>query len=311
MNDDLRIHVANETELRAAHANVHDVWSHGLLLDAHIERRLQSSLHQEATWYVGTLSDRVVTGLGCHPIEFRLHGQLPRGAAIASVHTLAEFRGRGFAPRLIAHVEAHQRELGAQLAILFSDVDPAYYAKMGYRCCPAHYGDLMHRAEPAGAHATSRLWRFNPASAIAKMSKIFDSQFADRALVIARPTEYWQRLIARSPEDEFYWLIVEKEIVGYARLASDGTRFKLRDQAVLRGERPFREALYSQLVSLAARRQQSATRGWIADDPLAQEWFNIRPREKEITMLKPLDPAVQLDPSSLAAADWIQEIDHV
>lgn len=310
MNERLDIHVASDHERRAAHANVHDVWGRGLPLDQHVIRRMNAPLHRRATWYVGTLAGQVVSGLGCHGVVVRLRLTEMPAIAIASVHTLAAFRGRGFAPRLIAHVEAEQKAHGARLALLFSDVAPAYYERLGYVRCPAHYGNSLAStaAEPAPG---TRLWRFEPALAIGRLAKLFESHHRGNPLLIARPEEYWRHLIARAPDDEFYWFIAGERICGYARMALDGSAVKLRDYAVEGGDNGLAENLFRALCAMARERRLEGVVGWLPDDPAARRCFEIRPRDKEITMFKPLDPTIVLDDDCLAAADRICEIDHV
>ena len=94
--------------------------------------------HTAEGWYVGTLDGRVVTSLGCYPIRFQIDGEDLPGIAIGSVHTLSEVRGRGFAPQLIDWVERDNP--GAALSVLFSDIQPEYYARIGYVLCPSLEG---------------------------------------------------------------------------------------------------------------------------------------------------------------------------
>ena len=134
----LDIHPASETERIAAYRNVHDVWSGGLDLEAHVARRLQSVQHNRADWFVGTLDGDVVTSLACYPLMFQLDGDSVPGIALGSVHTRADCRRRGFAGELIAWVEEHQQRRGVVLSLLYSDIDPRYYARLGYQECPSN-----------------------------------------------------------------------------------------------------------------------------------------------------------------------------
>jgi len=126
-------------------------------------RRLHSVQHNRAQWYSGCLANKVVTSLGCYPLQFRLDGAVVKGIAIGAVHTLAEFRGNGFAPQLIRYVEENQRSYGAAISRLYSDIGPDYYARQGYQICPAWQGWIdVDSVLPAVAGNRRRLKRISP-----------------------------------------------------------------------------------------------------------------------------------------------------
>jgi hypothetical protein len=162
----------------------------------------------------------------------------------------------------------------------------------------------------AGSAPEGRFWRFTPGAAVSKLSQLFESHYGRNPLLIARPDEYLRHLIARSPADEFFWFILEEAIVGYVRLSAEESRLKLRDYAVRDGDSRLRDKLFAALTRLAAQRESSVV-GWLPDEAITRTWFRVKPRETEITMVKPLDPAIELDAACRAAADQICEIDHV
>ena len=57
----------------------------------------------------------MVTSLGVFTLPYRVHGRTVAGIAIGGVHTLKEYRGRGFAPRLMDWAETYDAERGARL----------------------------------------------------------------------------------------------------------------------------------------------------------------------------------------------------
>ena len=208
MTQFLDIHLASDAERVAAHENCHDVWSLGLSLTDHVKRRENSALHQRHRWIVGCLERRVVAALASHPIVFRLHGRPVPGIGIASVHTLQDFRGQGFAQRLIRWIEPYERDRGARLSVLFCDIEPRYYQRLGYVLCPSHIG----WAETAG-HKTivepSGRYTLVPAptgaefvGAIGQYAELYDSDHGRRDLAVDRTPDYWQHLAARRASDE-------------------------------------------------------------------------------------------------------------
>jgi predicted N-acetyltransferase YhbS len=318
MTQFLDIHLASDAERIEAHENCHAVWSLGLPRAEHVARREKSALHRRARWIVGCLDGRVVAGLASHPLRFRLHGHSLPGIGIASVHTLRQFRGQGFAQRMIRWIEPFERERGARLSALFCDIEPRYYERLGYVLCPSHAGWSAAAGRKTVDDSGDR-WHLAPAptgddfaGAIAQFAELYDSDHGRRALSIERTPDYWQHLAACTPDDERFWLTSRTgERCGYAWLRTAGTDLVIHDHAVRDGAEQTRVELFKRILQLAIERELSRVGGWLPAASPAQEQFSITPRHDEITMLKPLDEHVTLDLASLAAADWLQEVDHV
>ncbi len=318
MSQSLDIHVATVDERRAAHANVFDVWPRGSTLQEHVARRDASPLHLRGRWCVGCLEDRVVTSLASHAVTFRLRGRSIPGIAIGSVHTLVQHRGRGFAPRLLDWAERYEHQHGARLSVLFSDIKPDYYARLGYRRCPARRGWADPQSLTARAPAATDAYRLVPfavADGRDEMTRIYDADYSRELLWIDHSGEYGMHLSARRPEDEYNWLFsaASDARVGYVRLTHAGELTKLADYAVVphADEEAARQALFQLAIARATARGAKRVGGWFPDRPSSRACFKMEDRPDEITMFKPLDPSVVLDPQCLHAADRFVEIDHV
>jgi len=311
MTEALQIHLAAPEELAAAHANVFDIWSKGLPLDEHVQSRLASPKHRLARWYVGTLAGRVVVSLGSYPLVFHRGGEQVPGFAIGSVYTVKEARGRGFAPELIKFVEAQEQAAGAELAVLYSDIDPAYYARLGYELCPSLEGWL----DPQTVSPDPPAHTLEPIDATASLDRLADlyaRYHGEMPLSIHRDAAYWQALLDRAPQDRFFRLTDGRGgWHGYARLTTRGSDWRIADFALDDQSLELAEELYAGLLRLA--RQEGCRRfgGWMPDHPSARQFFDLTPRKTEITMIKSLDPADQLEPEAIELASRFCEIDHV
>jgi predicted N-acetyltransferase YhbS len=323
------IHPASEAERLAAYRNVHDVWSHGLPMEQHLARRLRSVQHNRAEWFVGCLEGQVVTALGAYPLRFHWRGEVVPGMAIGSVHTLAAHRGQGLAPRLIAWVEEHLRSRdGAAVSLLYSDVPPGYYARQGYVVCRSHEGWASACRQPSATNQRASLERASRREPEApgemrlvpldvehdasSMAETYAAFHGSLPVAIARPADYWQYLLRKNQADERFWLEdAGGRRQGYVCLTRQGVAWKIADYALARHDEELLDRLYQSVARLAADRAVARVGGWLPDVPAARRCFAVQPRAKEITMLKSLDRALEIDAAAVEAAAWLCEIDHV
>ncbi len=311
MAHDLDIHPASPDELVAAHRNVFDIWSKGLPLEEHLRYRLHSPSHCRANWFVGTIDGQVVVSLGCYPLGFRLRGETVSGIAIGSVYSLREFRGRGFAPRLLAGVEEHARRTRTALGVLYSDIGADYYAALGYQACPSFEGWCAPSDLPRPATA-SRLMRFAPAENLPAIAKLYADYHGAMPLSVARDGDYWQSILEKNATDEFYALCEPQGIwQGYVRIGRKGDDWRITDLALANQSDELGEQLYAALGELARSNGAARVGGWLSDTGATRKLFTLTPRATEITMIKPLADVGPLDQSLIAGTSRFCEIDHV
>lgn len=88
--------------------------------------------------YVGLVSDHgLVAASKRYGLLFRADGREARVLGIGAVFTKESERGKGHAPALIRAMTDEARDLGYAAAILYSDIDAAYYARLGFVALPA------------------------------------------------------------------------------------------------------------------------------------------------------------------------------
>lgn len=234
------------------------------------------------------------------------------------MHTVPEFRGHGFAPQLIEWVERDQQEQGVALSLLYSDIAPAYYERLGYFVCPGWEAEIV----TASAFATAReLLQSSPKVELEKISRfekretlarIYDNHHASMEISIDRDETYWDFLLAKQPEDEFYLLNESSgNPAAYVRLQADSERLLIRDFALARNDVAGWNGLLARIVCVAADRNLPAVGGWLPNLSALPSFAKLSRRDQEITMLKPLDASLVIDESVREAAQHFVEIDHV
>jgi predicted acetyltransferase len=311
MTDGLDLHPASADERAQAFRNVHDVWPWAEDPDEHTARRLADPKFGNATCYVGTLDGRVVTSCGCYHVSLCIDGAVEPTCAIGAVHTLPAFRGRGFAPRLIAFAESQAQRAGKTIGLLFSDIAPAYYERLGYRICRAAHGWINPSERPTPRPTTGRLVRFQPADELHELRDLYERAHAGLALSVARSPEYWRYLISQRPEEEFYFIELGGRRAGYMRLGNRRHGFVIRDLVCGDNSDEARRALYAAAIARAQELGIARVGGWMPDDSISREFFEVSDRVQELTMVKPFVERIKIDERHRVAAEHLHEIDHV
>ncbi|GAC1499154.1 MAG: hypothetical protein NVS2B8_20780 [Vulcanimicrobiaceae bacterium] len=93
----------------------------------------------------------LVTSCKNYDRELRWHDASLRATGIAAVFTPPELRGRGYATAMLGALLDAERSAGRDVAFLYSDIHPAYYAKLGFIELPSRL--LAIRAESLDGRA--------------------------------------------------------------------------------------------------------------------------------------------------------------
>ena len=119
----------------------HDVWGGGLPMEAHLEREQAlraSAWSQRARTGWSWVGDGGATLATCETYAMTglWRGHACTAWAIASVFTAPECRGAGHASALLVALAARADEADVPM-VLFSDIDPRFYLRLGYHAQPA------------------------------------------------------------------------------------------------------------------------------------------------------------------------------
>lgn len=305
----LDCHPADAAEREAAFGNVHEVWGGGLAIEEYLAWRLNSATHARACWYVGCREGRVVTSLGAYPILLQANGARRDGFSIGAVHTVPDSRRRGYAAELMAWVEDHQVRQGAEIGLLYSDIDPSYYARMGYRLCESYEGWIT--PEAAISSGDGALVRFSPNEQLVEVADLYRRGQTRRRIWIDRDPVYWEWICRRYPEHEWYWWMKDGEAGpgGYVQVALSASEIRIVDWGIESDSDEV--AFWDSIIDWAARRGVARVGGWLSQTEATRARFELRPRTRELTMLKPLSKETPWDEEFVGDAAWFLECDHI
>lgn len=108
-----------------------DVWGEGISQKEYLTDCENSVHYKIGTWYVLEKENKILSSLTTY--------QLPRlgnftALGIASIATNPIFRKKGYAKILVESVIASfKEEYNVKIFILFSDINPEYYGKLGFK----------------------------------------------------------------------------------------------------------------------------------------------------------------------------------
>ncbi|APR78405.1 Hypothetical protein A7982_03752 [Minicystis rosea] len=137
-----------------ASRQTHVLWSGGRSLRDHVafvDQQLVTA-GPEIVRYAGMIDarGRLVSALKRYAIQLREGSGAPlRAVGIGALFTRPSARGRGVAAALLAHVMQEARDLGYDAAILYSDIEPAFYERIGFVALPARDFSIATTALPA------------------------------------------------------------------------------------------------------------------------------------------------------------------
>ncbi len=248
---------------------------------------------------------------------FRVADRVYTSVGIGAVFTPAPFRGRGYATAMLGAMLDAERAAGTDLAYLFSDIRPAFYAALGFEKLPSRA--IVLRADSLPRERVP----------IATIDDITDIRGVFDALDERRPFGF-----ARTPLD---WEFVRMRAAIHAHADAPlllGTRRGKSVSAYVAGRRvpsldtfvldefafrrPSDAAMIGPLLRAAAGDLRKIT-GWVPPDIARAELPRgaVRARKDAITMILPLSSAFRTSWTAIAAtvnkaaSDPVWSADHV
>ena len=214
---------------------------------------------------------------------------------------------------LLDWVERHHTQQGAQFSMLFSDIDPGYYARWGYRACPSWNG--CWRTQSAEDLPMIDGWQveeFDPAACREDVMRCYSSWQQSVPVSVERDVDYWGYLTGKAQGDCWVWFIDDGgRKRGYAVYARRGQKTLLRELCADPGDSELTRLLLRRLADELQPQQAMGLQGWVPRTDPFLGLFEIAPRTVEITMIKWCGLETRLPPGLLEAAQCLQELDHV
>lgn len=190
----LEIRFANESDLAVVFSNVFDCWPHANSLHEHISKRLQSPQHRYAKWLVGSVENKIVSSLGVYPFEYLINSKNLKACGIGAVHTVAEYRARGYARKMFTYLHEYMKAQDIKLSFLFSDIGVDYYSALGYKELKLDHYNHERKKEKSSTH-----FRLSESFDWSQYREFYDRKDLYKS-TIHRSLKHWRWLEARWPQ---------------------------------------------------------------------------------------------------------------
>jgi predicted acetyltransferase len=271
----------------------------------------------------------IAGSLKVYGIDLASRGYRYRAAGLGAVYTSEAYRGKGFGAKLMESVIRLARDEGFDAAYLFSDIDPTFYARFGFRQMGS--GEFWIRlpdstADPSVLESIGGKegWEILAPDVmpvefkhIPQLERHHRQWLRRQPYGVDRSPSYWNYKLSRElflyehsrwawPRLELITHQIDSFAGGYA-IVEHGQQV-LRALEVV-GSAEVRRQLWSKLIALAVFRGCTRIRGWepLAPDSLGK--IKLTPRSWGVPMLLPfrkqLEPLVEVEPCPLL------ELDHL
>jgi len=288
----LSIHRASLEERRAAHRNSHEEWGGEETVTAYLERCLASPRHNRAEWWVLRLDGEIAASLALHPLSFRYAGQSLSGFGIGSVHTVSEMRRQGHAMALCRAAMNAALARGDRFGLLFSDIAPDYYARLGFRICPHERFTCPDLTRLVDSGERCLLEPFEGRENIGFLIESHEGHHRDDVLALWRDRSDWRFLLDANADLRFLRLRDQDgTALGYAWIHQDDSQLVPVELVLNQPDVAVEARAYRALAEFALSRSISKISGWNPPPDSIFDYFSVTPRSKGIPMLW-VDPDV-------------------
>jgi predicted N-acetyltransferase YhbS len=137
----MRVRDADRETIAAVLRRSHEVWGEGLTVEDYITFNLEQKGtawgRERYRFLVAEEGGAIVAAMKLYTLPAVIDGRPLRVAGVGAVFTLPEHRGRGHGRRIVEAALASATALGHDVALLMSEIDGAYYERLGFRSLPA------------------------------------------------------------------------------------------------------------------------------------------------------------------------------
>jgi GNAT superfamily N-acetyltransferase len=295
MTKKLTVREATPAEIVTVLSHTRPLWGGGKGLDTYLARTralLESPWGQAHYRFVVGLdeSGTILTTCKRYHLDLRLDGTPAPTVGFGAVFTPEAHRGQGHAATLLQAVMAEERTRGTRLALLFSDIGPEYYERLGFQAIRCEIGE---------APAASGEAPFLPIGDRDPAELLAFCREPDARLAFGRSPDYWAFMRERH-RPELLLYAPDGLPQGFAAIHDEAEGLWVDEAGFAPGVSP--RAFWLALRALAADRERPAVSGWLPRET-GEAGFTFRPLTTNAPMAAPLSGDVIPEAVQLWAND--------
>ncbi|MGC2128825.1 MAG: GNAT family N-acetyltransferase [Candidatus Aquilonibacter sp.] len=247
---------------------------------------------------IGLYEDkRLLASFKRYERTLRAGGERLRAIGIGAVFTPTELRGRGYASAMLAMELDRSRSEGADIAFLFSDIRPEFYAELGFVALPSRSLSLRADSLP---RSRVEVWGLDDRDWIG-VQRCFELGERHRSWAFVRTPLVWEWLRLRMRHGSEHPESIETNLVVRRKRAIAayvlGARAPQHDAFIL-DEFGFADAESAALIPALLRSAAGDLRrvtGWLPPESARDilPHAAVRKRVKAVFMAAPLTPAAR------------------
>lgn len=297
------VHTLDADGIRLAALQTHPLWGQGRSFEAY-HARIAEAFHRLGSRmrYVGLFDPRGDLVASCRLLDLALqwNGEVEPVTGIAAVFVPPEHRGAGHAHRLLEIVLRSAASQGAVAALLYSDIAPQFYRRLGFVDFPAVDWDADTAAlPPARPYAV----RAALPEDVPKLLHWYSRDAEHLSLCPARTEPIWRFFRWWRGVANDCILLENGREVGYVTVTTDVRGMRVWEWAAPEADP---ERVWATIKRTALSLDLSYVCGWLRPDR-QEPWMTTHARVAAIPMVKPLLPGAALPPPDAAG---FEELDH-
>lgn len=278
----------NADGVREAAAQTHGFWGSQRTLAEHTQRVFDSLARLgEGLRYVGLRDERgaLVASLKFYTVALQTPQGVAKTLGIGAVFVPETERGKGYGQAIVKAAMDEARALGYDAALLYSDIAPLFYARLGFVEFPALDWSAEVTALPDSVPLRTR-----PATAddLDTLSAWYHADAATCDIFPVRSSELWRFGKWFHRADDELILNDGQRDVGYLLVRRAPPGLRLFEWAAP-GVEP--ERVWATVRRLAEMEGQTHVDGWLRFDR-REGWMTVTPRPDAIPMIAPLKDAL-------------------
>jgi GNAT superfamily N-acetyltransferase len=280
MTKKLTVREATPAEIVTVLGHTRELWGGGKDLDTYVARTralLDSPWGRARYRFVVGLDESgvIVTACKRYHLDLRLDGSPAPTVGFGAVFTPEAHRGQGHAASLLKAVMAEECSRGTRLALLFTDIGPAYYERLGFQAI---------RCEVGEAPAVAGEAPFLPLGDRDRAELLAFCREPDGRLAFGRSPDYWAFMLERH-RPELLLYAPDGIPAGFVALHDETEGLWVDEAGFAPDVQP--TAFWLALRALAAQRGRPAVSGWLPRETI-EAGFTFRPLTTNAPMAAPL-----------------------